>query len=260
MPLDRISTDLMRAVGFLGRLPVPGRAFEGDDGKVGRLAALFPLAGLVIALGPALLILVLDWLDVAAALTALLALAVLALATGALHEDGLADCADGFGAGGARERILDILKDSHIGAYGALALIFSIGLRAVCWTVLIATASPLSAALAFLGTAALSRGLMVWHWSALPGARNGGLAFTAGNPPSSAVTTALVSGFLFALIGTWALAGFLAVVFAGLTAAGGVYAWTRFIDARIDGHTGDTIGAAQQIAELAFLIALVVAL
>ncbi|MBW3097992.1 adenosylcobinamide-GDP ribazoletransferase [Pseudohoeflea coraliihabitans] len=255
---------LVRSVAFLSRLPVPDRFFTDDPGRTGEYAGIFPLAGAVIALPSAMLILIFAALGAPDALTALLALALMIVLTGALHEDGLADCADAFGAAGHKlsepGRILAILKDSQIGVYGALSLILSVALRAVCLAALIAAASPLLSALVFLVTAALSRGLMVAHWYHLSSARSDGVAGRAGAPDAQARSTALIGGIIPALLITFWLSGIIALLLVVPLAIAATYAWTRYVERHLGGHTGDTIGATQQIAETAFLIALVVAL
>src|ERR1700688_1642814 len=120
--------ELSAAILFLTRLPLPRHAH--DPGAVSRSAWAFPLAGFVVGLigalvyAPAHHLILFPW--PAAALT----IAATLLATGALHEDGLADTADGFGGGDTRDRKLDIMHDSRIGTYGVCALVVSILLRA----------------------------------------------------------------------------------------------------------------------------------
>ena len=115
--------DIARATAFLSRLPVPERFFAGYDGRMGGLAGVFALSGLVLSLPAGLLLALLAACDASPMLAAFLTLAAQTMVTGALHEDGLADCADGFGGGRSRERILEIMKDSRIGAMGAIALV-----------------------------------------------------------------------------------------------------------------------------------------
>jgi adenosylcobinamide-GDP ribazoletransferase len=159
-------TDTARAVSFLSRITVPARVFEGHDGSLSRGVRAFPLAGLLIALPAA------ATLDASPLLAAFAALAVQAGVTGALHEDGLSDAADGMGGGRDRDHALAIMKDSRIGSYGAVALVVAYGMRAAAIAQLATELAPLAAALCLLAVAALSRALMVWHWSALPPARS----------------------------------------------------------------------------------------
>jgi adenosylcobinamide-GDP ribazoletransferase len=176
--------DIARAAGFLSRLPMPAHHFRDHDGTLSRAAAMFPVAGLLIGLGPGLLVWLLGALGANAALTALIALMVLIGLTGALHEDGLADSADAFGARGGREQMLAIMKDSRIGTYGVLALMISFSLRAVALTIITAATGGLNALLLLLAVAAISRTAMVWHWSALALARTDGVAAAVGAPES----------------------------------------------------------------------------
>ena len=239
---------------------MPDRFFSGDEQGVADNSGYFPLAGAAIALPSAVMILLLSWLEAPAALTALLALLTMVLTTGALHEDGLADCADAFGAGGDNERKLAILKDSRIGTYGALAMIFSLALRGVALTILIAVGPPLAAAFTFIAVAALSRAIMVWHWHHLPTARADGVAGRAGIPSSEAMYTALGSGLAVGILLTSFQTGLFSALIGCFVAGLAAWFWTSFVDRHLGGQTGDTIGATQQISEIAFLIALVVTL
>lgn len=248
--------DVMRSVGFLSRMPVPGRFFDGHDGSLSRTVRAFPVAGLLITLPPAAVFATLLAGNADPTLSALLALALQALLTGALHEDGLSDTADGVGGGRDRESALRIMKDSRIGSYGAVALVLSFGLRASALAAFAPVVTPTVAGLAVLGVAALSRAAMVWHWSLLPPARTDGIAASAGQPEGAATTVALVAGAALALVLMLPAMSFLATIFAIALAMGSAWSFTRFISARIGGHTGDTIGATQQLTEIMSLSAL----
>lgn len=254
--VENLLTETARAVSFLSRLPVPDRFFAGHDGSLSRTVTAFPLAGLVIALPAGLAITLLSAAGVATILIALVAVTVQVMLTGALHEDGLSDTADGFGGGRTRDKALAIMKDSRIGTYGALALILSVGLRIATLSILIQVLPPLAAGLSWLAAAVLSRTVMVWHWSSLPSARTEGIAAAAGLPSAEAARTALVLGgaitLALSLVALPFHAWFVAVAISVL----GVSAFTRHCRKRIDGHTGDTIGASQQLCESAFLLTL----
>ncbi|PWW04519.1 cobalamin-5'-phosphate synthase [Hoeflea marina] len=248
--------DIARSAGFLSRLPMPSRHFAGHDGQLSRAVRMFPVAGLLIALPAALLTALLAGLGANPALTALLALGVLIGVTGALHEDGLADSADAFGAGGDRTRMLAIMKDSRIGSYGALALILSLALRAVSMTILIAVLPWWLSALVILAVAAASRAAMVWHWDDLRPARENGVAVSVGEPEGDAARLAVGIGAAV-LVLTGALAHTLVASLLTLGVAAAVtYGWSRLAEARIGGHSGDTIGATQQLTEIAALATL----
>lgn len=256
--------DLARSLGFLSRLPVPSRFFEGHDGSVSRAVRAFPLAGLLLAIPSALLLwLLLEW-GAEPLLAALIAIAALTLLSGALHEDGLADAADGFGGGRDRDHILSIMKDSRTGSYGVIAMILSFSLRATALASLAGDAGAGEAsaalpALAFLAAASLSRALMVAHWQSLQSARLGGVASGAGRPEAGARTFALISAVLVSMLMLLAPAGPAAFLIALALCALAAYGTTRLAEEKIGGHTGDTIGATQQAGEVVFLVALALA-
>ena len=253
--LDALSTcprDFRLAFGFLTRLPGPvGRAAEPVDlepGQLGPALRLAPLVGLVVGVVGALVL----WVAVGGLGLPLLPAALLAVGatvwvTGALHEDGLADLADGFGGAFERRRKLAIMRDSRIGAYGVLALIFSVGLRVVA---LAALTGPEAAAAVLIAAHCLSRGLLPLAMLALAPARDDGLAAGAGRPGPLDAATGLLLGLLLAFLATGiGLAfglGLAALIAAGLVA---------FIALRqIGGYTGDVLGALQQAAEVAVLL------
>lgn len=248
--------DLARATGFLSRLPVPARYFQGHDGSLARAAGMFPLAGLVIGLGPGLMLLALSWINANPALTALIALITLTGLTGALHEDGLADSADAFGARGDHEHSLEIMKDSRIGVYGVLALLGSFSLKAVALTVLVSAAGGFAALMGICAAAAISRTALIWHWRHLPSARPGGVASSVGTPDEDTAKLVLgVGGVLFVVLASLC-SGLLAALVALALVAAATVKWTAMVRARIGGHTGDTLGATQQIGETVSLTAL----
>lgn len=251
-----LTDDIVRSVGFLSRIPMPGRFFAGHDGSLGRAVRAFPIAGVLIALPPAALFATLLAGRAEPLLAALLALALQTVLTGALHEDGLSDTADGIGGGRDRETALRIMKDSRIGSYGAVALILSFATRAAALAALADVVTPTVAALAMLGGAALSRAAMVWHWSLLAPARSDGVAASAGMPELAPTAIALASGAALALVFMLPAMSFLATLMAMALSTGTAFLFTRYISARIGGHTGDTIGATQQLTEIMSLTAL----
>lgn len=211
-----------------------------------------PSAALIAGLGELLK------MRVDALLLALPALGLITLLSGALHEDGLADTADGLGGGRDRDHALSIMKDSRIGTYGVVALILSFGIRAAALAAL-TRLSPALAALALLASACVSRAALVGHWRALPPARSNGVAAAAGRPEVQATLLSLVVGgllFILLIAPACGLApAILALVLAAIACAG----FTRFVARKLAGHTGDTIGATQQICESSLLLALALA-
>ncbi len=227
---------------LLTRLPVPVRL---TAPRGARAAWAWPLAGAVVAALAAGVAAGALALGLPPGVAAGLALAVGVLMTGALHEDGLADTADGLWGGHTRERRLEILRDSRIGTYGVVALVLVIGLR---WQALVALAAePWD----LVAAAVLSRAAMAGVAWALPHARPDGLSAATGRPPGGAVALGAVvaAGLALGLAGPAALWAGLA---AGLAAAG----IARVARARIGGQTGDILGASQQLAEVAALLAL----
>jgi adenosylcobinamide-GDP ribazoletransferase len=252
--------DTARSVAFLSRVPVPQRHFTGHDGRLSRAVRAFPIAGVLIVLPSAALAALLSALSAPPLLLAFATLALQVLVTGALHEDGLSDSADGIGGGRDRESALAIMKDSRIGSYGAVALVLSFGLRAAAIAAIAVVLTPSGLGMVLLAVAAASRTAMVWHWSRLPPARRDGVAASVGEPDGRATATALASGVLLAAVLLVPHGAVLSVLLALAAAAITVLAFDRTAVRKIGGHTGDTIGATQQLAEMSVLFALALAL
>ncbi|MFF2320047.1 adenosylcobinamide-GDP ribazoletransferase [Agrobacterium sp. NPDC058088] len=253
-------TDVMHSVAFLSRLPVPSRFFDNDDGvSMRRTARAFPAAGLLIALPAAFLVVIFAGFDASPELTGWLAIGLTALITGALHEDGLADTADGFGSGKDKARTLEIMKDSRIGSYGTIAMVLSFALRATALASLVETLPGKTAAACLIAALVLSRALMVWHWQALPRAKTSGIAADAGQPGESERNIAMVAGLLLFLLFTLHALPLVAIAFVLAAAVLAAVLFGRLCESKIGGHTGDTIGACQQITEIVTLVALALA-
>ncbi len=228
---------------FLTRLPV-----RGPQVALAGAVVAFPLVGILVgALGGGAF-----WLAALAGLPvlacALIALAVTAIATGALHEDGLADTADGL-AGHTPEDSIRIMRDSSIGGYGVLAMIFSVGLRVAAMA---AIADPLAVVLAMAAVGAVSRAAMPGAMLALPKASKTGLAAAAGKPAAVDVAFGIALAALLALAlpgPAGALAIFAATAIATLAIA-------ILARRRLGGYTGDILGAVQQMAEITALLTL----
>lgn len=256
MNFSDFANDVARCIGFLSRIPVPARYFVGHDGSLSRAAHAFPVAGMLIAFAPAAVFGTLLAGGADTLLAAFLTLALNTLLTGALHEDGLGDCADGLGGGRNRDAALAIMKDSRIGSYGAVSLILSFAIRGAALAAFAQVTSPFAAFLALLGVGAISRAAMVWHWSLLPPARTDGVAASAGMPQDGARHMALVLGGVGGLALILPAMDLFAALFALALCAGVVLGFSRYVSGRIGGHTGDTIGATQQLTEIMSLVAL----
>ncbi|SIS59113.1 adenosylcobinamide-GDP ribazoletransferase [Phaeovulum vinaykumarii] len=209
----------------------------------------FPLAGLAMAaVSGAALALALA-LGVPAAPAAGVALAAGVLATGGIHEDGLADCADGFGGGHDRARKLEIMRDSRIGSYGGLAAMLSLGLR---WTSLaaIAAVAPLMAVLGLAALAMASRAGIAVGMARLKPARSDGLGHMASGAGGWRVGVALALGALgLATLGAAAPVVLVAIALAQAAMA-------ALAIRQIGGQTGDVLGGMQQVGEIAGWLAL----
>lgn len=240
--------DPLRALMLLSRLPVRGA----DGTRAAASAWAWPLVGLVVGALMAMAALLVLSLGQSPMVAALVAVALSAVVTGALHEDGLADCADGFWGGQSRERRLEIMKDSRIGSYGVLALGLVVALRVLLLAELIGAGAVWSACLV---PACLSRAAMVMVMARLPFARADGLAVHVGRPNVVAAlwAVALAAGLGLLAVGPGALWACLAV-------AGAAWAIARLALARIGGQTGDVLGAVQMLGEGAALLALTVVL
>jgi adenosylcobinamide-GDP ribazoletransferase len=239
--------DVTTALTFLTRLPLPLPEPDRPP-DLARATRAMPLAGAAIGLGGAAVYGLSAALGLTPAIAGLLAVAATILLTGALHEDGLADSADGLFANAEPARRLEIMRDSRTGAYGVLALILSVGLRA---TALAAIAAPGPAAAALIAAHALARALppAVMAWAPL--ARDDGLAAAAGPAETEHAWTALGLGAAIALLLLGFGAGLAAWIAAGLAG----FAMIRLARARIGGYTGDVLGAIEQLGEIAVLLA-----
>lgn len=240
-----IGADLASAFSLLSRLPLPG------GGRVSSMAEgvwAWPLVGAVLGLCGGFVY----WLAWHAGLSPLLAgllgILTLILLSGGLHEDGLADTADALG-GRSVDRRLAIMKDSRIGSFGTLALIASLGLRAAA---LAQIAEPRAVLLALMVSGLAGRAAMPGVVLLSAPARPEGLGALLGPLSPMRVglgsVLALVLGLMLAtprITGLAALAGIVTAI-----------AIARFGQSRLGGFTGDTLGAAEQITEIAVLLIL----
>ena len=223
-----------------------------EDFSISKASRFFPIIGGVIGLFAALVLWIGSWFDFSPNLLALFALLTLTLITGALHEDGLADTLDGLGGGITRDQKLKIMRDSQIGSYGVMSLLFSFGLRWAAYAEI--TEQGVGYILVTLiSTAAGSRAALPLIMYLIPVAREDGLSVSAGKPGFDRVVTALLigGGFLLFTLGfrISIVALGLSILFAGL--------FVYFVATRIGGQTGDVLGAAQQITEITILLAII---
>ncbi|MDW4496980.1 adenosylcobinamide-GDP ribazoletransferase [Sulfitobacter sp. D35] len=231
------------ALSLLSRLPVPAPP-PARFRNAARAAWAYPLAGLAVACPAGFVAAILMAVDTGPAIAAGAYIALSILFSGAMHEDGLADCADGFWGGWTVARRLEIMKDSAIGTYGFLSLIVVTGMRwSACALLLPLGIAPLLAA------AMLSRAAMPPVMALLPNARDTGLSHGTGRPGAAATVAGLVLALTLALLLTGPIA-----LFAAVSAAIATAALAALARAKIRGQTGDVLGACQQLSELAILL------
>jgi adenosylcobinamide-GDP ribazoletransferase len=247
------------ALQFFTRIPVTGRLAQWVGYSPAMLrasAAWFPAVGGVIGIigatvfSSALML----W---PAPVAALLCTIATVLVTGAFHEDGLADVADGLGGSQNRERALDIMKDSRIGAFGAIALVLALGLKIALLSALAIQGSVFAAAVAVLVAHVLSRlaPLAVMRW--LPYV--GGEA-SKSKPLADAVSGPALGIALLCCVPAVALLWLAQGMAMGMAAllVGAAFTWVmaQWFKRRLGGFTGDCLGATQQVVELSVYLAL----
>lgn len=245
--MSRWGEALIAAFQTLTRIPVPSPGRAPDAPTIARSAVFFPWVGALVGCAGWLLFQAMEPLA-GRSLAALAVLALWALLTGALHEDGLADAADAFGSQRDREGLLRVMKDSRIGSYGALALLLATLAR---WT-LLAAPGVVGDLAVFVAAQSLGRAgvvaLAVWAGPATEG-MGSALARSAGVGHAVAAGAFAVAPLLLLappFVALRCVAGALIV-----TAAAAFY-----FRSRLGGVTGDCLGAAyivQEIVALAIL-------
>jgi adenosylcobinamide-GDP ribazoletransferase len=252
--------DLVACLRFFSRLPLPAQTLAQEPHArpdLARLARMVPMAGCIIGAVGALAVALAHALGLPPLVCATLGIGALVMATGALHEDGLADVADGFGGGATRERKLEIMRDSRVGAYGATALTLSLLLRVAALAALLEGGSGQAAAGMILAGAA-SRAFALLPLALLDPARRDGLGAGAGrlsrhSARAAAITALVVAGLLgLGVLGLWR------AIIATVSALIAALAVTGIAQRQIGGQTGDVAGAAQQLAEIGCLCGLLI--
>ncbi len=267
--------DILSSAQFLSRLPIHKFYNLNETPKFKTSSYTYGVAGILISLPAALIAVLCVWLGLSVWVSAILTVAAGIVTTGALHEDGLADMADGFWGGHTITRKLAIMRDSAIGTYGVLALILSFALR----TALLATvfsATDYAACAAVLAIGGLSRFSMLWPWSTLPQARKAdeltsednqeitakeaeSLAAKFGAPDQSVFTKSIAFAVPALVLLGFALPP-IAMVTSLVFGAAAVVCITGLSRHHIKGHTGDTLGATQQFCEIGLYLGACIAI
>jgi adenosylcobinamide-GDP ribazoletransferase len=242
--------EFLNALRFMTIVPVPSSDAATAPDWLSRCVKYFPAVGIGIGAASAVVLLLAGaiWGPVIAAL---LAVATSIVVTGALHEDGLADTADGFGGGRSVEKRLAIMKDSRIGAYGALALAFGVALRVTAMAEM-----PLwSGAAALIAAHAAARITPAFVMNALPYAGDtAAMKVSYTDAPVSANDIRLALVVVVCALVPLAFTSILSVssgLLLGAALAAAIALWARRL---INGYTGDVLGAVEQMFEIGFLL------
>jgi adenosylcobinamide-GDP ribazoletransferase len=220
-----------------------------EEKGLARSMTFFPLVGLLIGLLLTVAFLILSFLF-SKSLVLWLTLGCLALLTRGLHLDGFADTIDGFAAGGTKEKILEVMRDSRIGAFGVVGLIFLIGAKYLALDQITGPSIPNSLILMTV----MGRNSMVWVCFRSPYARTGeGLAKPfAENLTSREMILSSASAIAMGLV-IWGLKGVLVFIGIGLFSL----LFRLFFLRKLKGITGDILGAANELSEVLCLLLLI---
>jgi adenosylcobinamide-GDP ribazoletransferase len=244
--LKERSGDLKVSILFLTRLRY-GATLPVDGAAIARAAWAFPIAGVLVGLVGGLIYLLAHRLGLSPWPAAALSIAATMAITGCLHEDGLADTADGFGGGRTRNLKLEIMRDSRIGAYGVCALAITVLLRASALASLTDTSIVIAALIAAHGAARATLPVFMYF---VPPARHEGLSASAGQPSRDSVIAATALGILLVALCLGPVLAIAALILIVTVIA--LVAWLSL--AQIDGQTGDVLGALEQMSEIAILL------
>jgi adenosylcobinamide-GDP ribazoletransferase len=234
--------DVATAFSLLSTLPVPVDHDEAGA-RMATATWAYPLVGAALGALAAIIGNIAVYLGTPAGVAAALVLGILALSTGGMHEDGLADCADGLGGGRDKGTRLAIMKDSRIGAYGAVALGVALLAR---WSGLEGLIISGHLFWPMIAIGAASRLPMVLAMFLMSPARQDGLAAGVGIPPPASVVGAVVISVILCLL-TLGWGAFPMLFWVATLPLPLFY----FAMKRIGGHTGDVLGGSQQLAEIA---------
>lgn len=237
--------DLLVAMALMTRVPMP-HPQGAVPVNLARAQRVFPLVGVLVGAVVGLVYWAAGAVGIPTLAAAALALVAGAILTGALHEDGLGDLADGFGGGQTRDAKLAIMRDSRLGTYGALAVLAAFVIKAAALEAM----APGTAIAALVAAHALGRAAIPALAARMPHARSDGLGHGAGRPASADVIVAFLFAVVIAVSCLPAATALLAIALAAGAAAMLAYlAWRQ-----IGGATGDVFGAAEQVVEISVLL------
>ncbi len=251
--LQTLTADLLACLRFYSRLPVPVLSFEKEPHKMLDFSSsirMLPFAGALIGGVSAAVLLGSLLVGLGPHIAAVLAIGAGAIATGAFHEDGLADTADSFG-GMSVDRKLDIMRDSRIGTFGGMALVLSTAVKIFALAGIAQYSWALAAGVLISG-AAITRVLALMPLSMLNPARTDGVAYSAMQPGPEALRFAQFASAGFLILPLLAGAEIGRILFATVLIVLMAYAITFKAKQLLGGHTGDVAGATQQVTEILF--------
>ncbi|KPC49699.1 adenosylcobinamide-GDP ribazoletransferase [Amantichitinum ursilacus] len=232
---------LLCAVGYFTRIPIP--AWVGyQAGDLDRAARYFPLVGMLVGLIAAVVFWLAHWLWPVRVAVLISTVATVYL-TGAFHEDGLADSVDGLGGGYERSRVLEIMHDSRIGSFGAMALLLALAIKLESLAALPVLLIPLALIAVHAGSRLVAVSLLVTLDYVRPDGKAKPVATRLGG---SGLLLALACGLAPLALLPWRYAALIVAVWVLLR-----WAVARYLLRRLGGYTGDTLGMTQQLAELA---------
>ena len=254
--LRALMQDLAVCLVFLSRLPVRLSDQTVAERPIARAMRAFPVAGAILGSLGGMAYALAAWAGLPSLACAGIALGTIAWATGAFHEDALADVADGLGGGQTKSQKLEIMVDSRVGTFATVALVLTLLIKASVLAGIGEAGGGWGVIACLIASGAWSRALILPVKRYLPPAKDIGASHDAGRPSRQTMLEALGAGALIAVIA----AGPGTFLAAGVAAAGGTALIARMGKRQLAGHTGDLLGASQQAAELAFLaVALIVA-
>lgn len=270
-PTMPLSQSILSSVQFLSRLPVYKFFTLNETPDFKASSFTYGLAGMLIALPPAIVLVIAYWAGLTSIIIAILSVSTSIVITGALHEDGLADMVDGFWGGHTVERKLAIMRDSAIGTYGVLSLVLTTALRVALLSALIDQIGLWACGMV-VATGGLSRFAMLWPWSTLKQARNDqepkknaskkeviSLAAKYGAPDRTGFNKSIplvLPALILIALSLPPLATITALAL-GTIAVVTITALSRH---HIGGHTGDTLGATQQFCEIGLYLGACIAI
>ena len=240
--------DILLSVSFLTRIPISkDLLFERN---LMDAAWSFPLIGGLVGFLGGMVALLLSYFNISSIVISFITIGAIILLTGGLHEDGLADTADGFGSNKNPEDKINIMRDSQIGVYGTLALIIAISVKAVALSELINKDQFFACIIALIVSGSLSRSTIIGIAFFLEKASETGLASFAGKPRATGVGICFLISILlciFLLPSTKVLAAILISIVTTVVIG--------FLSKKqINGYTGDILGTTQVLSETALLI------